>query len=296
MEQVGKDELATTNKTSGASTSKRRVDIYFENVNRQTKLANLRIEDSIKERLAAQVDKIADLESGRDGAFKTIEGCLERLFVRAEFAYLEREDPDVGDAAETCLLIQSLETETLDVGTMERMKMADTLNLQALEQYKEREAPALRLSVVIGNTVLANYLLPCVSNHTLYAIKKMTDTSAADRGATLAAEPCTAVKKTRKRRMDEVLVEKIKRIRQCGVGKICGDHDENGLPYYKLIKVKLENPVFTETRKCMVCERPKLLKSFVDTGSQTNAKGEKIAYLYVKNICHACLKASYRNK
>ena len=262
----------------------------------------LNVRQEEREFLSHRAIVISCLMSGLEGARKTLEGCLGSLVKKARDTFEENGGAD-SFSGEMILSRDVMDPAHLDHKTMKRLLMNDDVNRFTLTQCIERRVKADILSIKMGEDTLSRCIVPCVSNYHYYYVTNnntivnnnnctfINNNNNNDDDATRGTKVITTEKRKRRGRKDEEFYDKVKRIRLFKESKICGDRDENDLPFYKLVKTTVSAPIaFTDQRQCSVCDTTKIISNFFPSATQRKEVEQGAENISLNNICHACIK------
>lgn len=184
--------------------------------------------------------------------------------------------------------------------------MSDPQDKLSIEQHFEKNMNVGTLGVTIGRDELTRRVIPCTVNHTYCTNNGIIDNSvgnnhnniivnlnitAPTRGGArrhldqVQDQQAEAPNKNKRKRVNEVVMEKIKRVRGVYESKE-GDNDEDALPIYRIVNTRVEKPDQHTVKHCIVCNTLKVYSSFYDKRSK---EGEVDEWGYERNICHACI-------
>lgn len=190
--------------------------------------------------------------------------------------------------------------------------MNDPQDKLSIEQHFEKNINVGTLGVTIGRDELTRRVIPCSVNNAYYVNNGIIDNSVGDNHNNIIVNlnitsPTTHTREgdggggrirrqrgdldeivpntNKRKRMNEVVIEKIKRVR--GVHETReGDDTEDSLPIYRIINTRVENPNHHTVLQCIVCDALKVYSSFYDKRSKEGTHDE---WGYQRNICHACV-------
>lgn len=265
------------------------------------------IEEEVASSLTNRTVDMSDSVGGIAQSWKTIQDIVDRVVADTNHALeyqAERYRGGMRVVKET-MHLSSFDNNQRHLWTpCVKKLMDDPQDKRSIEQHVEQKINVGTLGVTIGSDEVTRRVIPCTVNYNHYTNNGIIDNRVANNNNNIIViqninnnnrvtqRPlCNndiegeLPNKRKRKRKDDIVVEKIKRIRWVNEYRK-EDTLDDSLPIYRIVNTRVTNPNHSITLQCMVCERHKVHSNFYEKKSKKDDSDE---WGYERNICHACV-------